>query len=85
MVLATVAITGAGLAMASPAEAATTANYGDGILTISGDNAANTIVVSRDAAGRLRVNGGAVKIKGGNAMTTNTTRVRVFGSGGADT
>ena len=85
LVVATLATTGVGLAMASPAEAATNANWSKGILTISGDNAANTIVVSRDAAGHLKVNGGAVKIRGGQATAGNTTRVQVFGSGGADT
>ena len=85
MVAATLATTAAGLALASPASAATNANWSKGILTISGDNAANSIVVSRDAAGHLKVNGGAVKIRGGQATTNNTTRVQVFGSGGADT
>jgi Ca2+-binding RTX toxin-like protein len=85
VVAATLATTCAGLALASPASAATNANYSKGILTISGDNAANLIVVSRDNAGHLKVNNGAVKIRGGQATVSNTTRVQVFGSGGADT
>jgi Ca2+-binding RTX toxin-like protein len=85
VVAATLATTAAGLALAPPASAVTNANWSKGILTISGDNAANSIVVSRDAAGHLKVNGGSVRIRGGQATTTNTTRIQVFGSGGADT
>ena len=73
------------MALGSPASAATNANFSKGILTISGDAAANTIVVSRDAAGHIKVNGGSVKIRGGQATTGTTTRVQVFGSGGNDT
>ena len=85
LAVATVAATGASLAMATPAEAATNATWSKGILTISGDSAANTIVVGRDAGGHIKVNGGSVKIRGGQATTSNTTRVQVFGSGGSDT
>jgi len=85
LMAATVATTGAGMALVAPASAATIANFSKGILTISGDAAPNTIVVSRDAAGHLRVNGGAVRIRGGQATTGNTTRIQVFGSGGNDT
>src|SRR6478752_71053 len=41
--------------------------FSAGILTVNGDNANNTIDVSRDAAGKLLVNGGAISIKGGIA------------------
>src|SRR3954447_4771647 len=34
-------------------------------LTVFGDSADNTIIVSRDAAGAIRVNDGAVRISGG--------------------
>ena len=46
--------------MAAPASAATTATFSNGVLTVLGDGADNSIVVSRDAAGRILVNGGAV-------------------------
>src|SRR5262245_40912437 len=36
-----------------------------GILSVLGDNLDNTITVSRNAAGILLVNGGAVQVKGG--------------------
>src|SRR5690348_8131718 len=36
-----------------------------GVLDVFGDSANNSIVVSRDAAGNILVNGGAVKVLGG--------------------
>src|SRR4051812_4849458 len=69
---------------AAQAEAATTATFNNGVLTVLGDNAANTIVVSRDAAGRILVNGGAIAVIGGTPTVANTTRVQVFGLGGND-
>src|SRR3954452_1064232 len=69
---------------AAQAEAATTATFNNGVLTVLGDNAANTIVVSRDAAGRILVNGGAIAVIGGTPTVANTTRVQVFGQGGND-
>jgi Ca2+-binding RTX toxin-like protein len=58
---------------------------GQGILSVHGDGAANTITVSRDAAGALFVNGGAVVVRGGIPTVANTTRISVFGLGGDDT
>ncbi|HEX8523408.1 MAG TPA: calcium-binding protein [Tepidisphaeraceae bacterium] len=57
---------------------------GQGILTVFGDNVDNTITVSRNAAGNLLVNGGAVSIKGGTSTVANTTQIQVFGQGGND-
>ena len=57
---------------------------GLGVLTVNGDNANNTIDISRNAAGQILVNGGAVAIKGGSATVANTTLIQVFGSGGND-
>ncbi|HEV8604439.1 MAG TPA: hypothetical protein VGQ99_03680 [Tepidisphaeraceae bacterium] len=57
---------------------------GQGILTVFGDAANNSIVVSRDAAGKLLVNGGAVAIKGGTPTVANTGLIQVFGLGGDD-
>lgn len=55
-----------------------------GTLNIFGDNLDNTIEVSRDAAGTLLVNGGAVTIQGGTATVANTTTIASFGLGGND-
>jgi Ca2+-binding RTX toxin-like protein len=56
-----------------------------GILTVFGDANNNTIVISRNAAGALLVNGGAVPIHGGTATVANTSLVQVFGQDGNDT
>src|SRR3954453_19506030 len=69
---------------AAQAEAATTATFNNGVLTVLGDSAPNAIVVSRDAAGRILVNGGAIAVIGGTPTVANTTRVQVFGLGGND-
>ena len=76
---------GALAAMAAPASAATSATFSNGVLTVSGDSADNSIVVSRDAAGRILVNGGAVAVTGGTPTVANTTLIQVFGLGGNDT
>jgi Ca2+-binding RTX toxin-like protein len=55
-----------------------------GVLTIAGDDLDNTIVVSRDAAGNLRVNGGAASILGGVPTVANTVLIQIFGHGGSD-
>jgi Ca2+-binding RTX toxin-like protein len=55
-----------------------------GLLSVVGDAANNTITVSRDAAGDILVNGGAVSITGGTATIANTSQLQVFGLGGAD-
>jgi len=56
-----------------------------GFLTIIGDSKDNSIAVSRDAAGQLLVNGGAVSIFGGTPTVANTSLIQVFGQGGNDT
>src|SRR5215470_8839146 len=56
-----------------------------GLLSEVGDSVDNTIVTSRDAAGQLFVNGGAVPIVGGQATVANTAMIQVFGQGGNDT
>ena len=68
-----------------PANAAVTATFANGQLTVLGDGAANTITISRDAAGTILVNGGAVSIGGGTATVANTALMSVFGQGGNDT
>jgi Ca2+-binding RTX toxin-like protein len=79
-------IGGAALFFASrPASAATTATFTNGVLTVFGDSAANNIEVSRNAAGTILVNGGAVSVSGGTPTVANTSLIQVFGMGNNDT
>ena len=55
-----------------------------GLLSVFDDNLNNTIVVSRDAAGTISINGGAVTVTGGTATVANTSLIQVFGTGGND-
>jgi Ca2+-binding RTX toxin-like protein len=64
---------------------AITSLFSNGVLTEFGDAQDNTIVTSRDAAGNILVNGGAVAILGGPATVANTSLIQVFGQGGNDT
>src|SRR5436190_8795567 len=57
---------------------------GVGQLTIFGDNLANTIVVSRNAAGNILVNGGAVRVSGPAPTIANTRQIQVHAFGGND-
>ena len=56
-----------------------------GILTVIGDSLDNNIEISRNAAGIIQVNGGAVVVRGGTATVANTALIQVFGQGGNDT
>ena len=67
-----------------PASAATTATFSSGVLTVSGDGADNSIVIRRDAAGRILVNNGAIPVSGGTPTVANTALIRVNGLGGED-
>jgi len=58
---------------------------GSGVLTVLDDAGDNSIIVSRDPAGNILVNGGAVPITGSGATVANTTLIQVFGSSGNDT
>jgi Ca2+-binding RTX toxin-like protein len=82
----TVLAVGVMAAMTSTANAAVTSSFSNGILTVFGDSLDNTIVVSRDASGKLLVNGGAVAVTGTSIPTVaNTSLIQVFGQGGNDT
>ena len=73
---------------AQPAAAAVTANFNpgaNGLLSVFADNLDNAITVSRNAAGAIQINGGAVGIVGGPATVANVQLVQVFGLGGNDT
>lgn len=80
------------LGLASPANAArlpdsisASFDRATGILTIHGDPQSNTIIVGRDAAGAILINGGAVRIRGGVSTTVNTRLVEASGLDGNDT
>jgi Ca2+-binding RTX toxin-like protein len=85
LLVSTVLAAGGIAAAAVPASAATTATFSNGVLTVTGDSADNSIVITRDAAGRILVNGGAIAVVGGTPTVANTTQVRVFGLAGNDT
>jgi Ca2+-binding RTX toxin-like protein len=55
-----------------------------GTLSVFGDSLDNTIAISRDAAGRILVNGGAVTVQGGTPTVANTALMQVFGQAGND-
>ena len=84
-ILAGTAIGAGAIAVTSvPARAATTANFNAGVLTVIGDSTANNIQISRDAVGRILVNGGGVTVAGGTPTVANTSQIRVFGLAGND-
>src|SRR3984957_4772269 len=58
---------------------------GSGVLSVFDDNLDNTIVASRDVAGNILINGGAVAVTGGQPTVANTAMIQVFGTGGNDT
>ena len=82
-------VLGAALALAATpaASAAVTATFsvGSGTLSVSGDGAPNTITISRNAAGNILVNNGAVAVRGGTPTVANTARIQVTSLGGNDT
>jgi hypothetical protein len=56
--------------------------YSHGIVSLIADADASNLTVSRNAAGTLLVNGGAVAISGGVPTVANTSLIQVFGLGG---
>src|SRR5579862_192970 len=58
---------------------------GSGLLSVLDDNGSHSLTVSRDAAGRILVNGGAIPIDGGTATVADTSQIQIFGQGGNDT
>jgi Ca2+-binding RTX toxin-like protein len=65
---------------------ATTASFlpGAGLLTVIGDARKNSVTLSRDAAGKILVNGGDVSVLGGTPTVANTSLIQVFGLDGDD-
>jgi Ca2+-binding RTX toxin-like protein len=64
---------------------AVTATFTSGVLSVVGDNLDNSISVSRNTAGQILVNGGAVAVQGGTPTVANTTVIQVDGGDGNDT
>src|SRR5262249_3128236 len=56
-----------------------------GQLTVLGDAQSNNVKISRDAAGGILVNGGAVPVLRGTPTVAHTTMIEVFGQAGNDT
>jgi Ca2+-binding RTX toxin-like protein len=86
--VAGVVLGAAALLAASPsANAAVTASFlpNAATLTVFGDALNNSIVVSRNAAGQILVNGGAVAVVGGTPTVANTAQIQAFGQAGNDT
>ena len=55
------------------------------VLSVFGDGLGNTIRASRDAAGRILINNGAVTVLGGIPTVANTDLIQLFGQAGNDT
>src|SRR5262245_13204242 len=83
----TVLAAGALAAASVPAQAATTATFNPttGRLAVNGDALDNSIAISRNAAGNILVNGGAVAVIGGTPTVANTALIQAHGLGGNDT
>ena len=64
---------------------AVTGSFSNGVLSTFGDSLDNNLSVSRNAAGQLLLNGGAVAVSGGTPTVANTTLIQVFAQGGNDT
>jgi Ca2+-binding RTX toxin-like protein len=74
-------------ATTASAQAATTATFNPaaGVLSVTGDSLDNSVQISRNAAGQILVNGGAIAVVGGAPTVANTTAIQVFGLAGNDT
>ena len=59
--------------------------FNNGVLTTFGDSLNNNITISRNAAGEILINGGAVPVQGGTATVANTNLIQIFGQAGNDT
>jgi Ca2+-binding RTX toxin-like protein len=57
---------------------------GVGVLDTFGDALSNNVTISRNAAGQILVNGGAVPVLGGTPTVANTALIELFGLGGDD-
>jgi Ca2+-binding RTX toxin-like protein len=84
LLLASLALAGSASAQAVPGTISATFASATGVLTVSGDDASNTIVISKGDGGRVLVNDGSVSIQGGTPSINNTSLIQVLGQGGSD-
>ncbi len=87
VILAAIAAIGLGSVSSAGAQASSvTATFAPvaGVLNISGNDLANSIVVSVDPTGQILVNGGQVPIAGGTPTVSNTVHLLIYGLGGDD-
>src|SRR5262245_13677661 len=49
-----------------------------GVLSVFGDTLDNSITLSRNAAGTIQINGGAVAVTGGTPTVVNVSLIQVF-------
>ncbi|MET0326493.1 MAG: calcium-binding protein [Ilumatobacteraceae bacterium] len=86
--LVTGGVIGAGVlvGLGQSASAAVTAQFtaSSGVLSVFGDSLDNNIEISRNAAGVILINGGAVPVAGGTATVANVSLIQVFGQAGHD-
>src|SRR6476659_2922495 len=54
------------------------------VLSVFGDSLGNNIVISRNAAGQILINGGNVPVRGGTSTVANVSLIQVFGQAGND-
>ena len=59
--------------------------FSRGQLSLIGNGLDNSFAFSRDAAGKILINGGAIAIKGGTPTVANTSLISAFGQSGDDT
>jgi Ca2+-binding RTX toxin-like protein len=64
---------------------AITGNFNAGVVTLEGDANSNTITASRNAAGQIFANDGAIAIQGGIPTIANISLIKLIGDSGADT
>src|SRR6186713_3548874 len=63
---------------------AVTSTFNPGQMSVIGDSLDNNVALSRNAAGAILVNGGAVATVGGTPTVANTTLIQAFGQAGDD-
>ena len=86
LIVGTVISAGAIVLATQQASAATTASFRNGVLTVNGDSGANTVAISRNAAGTdpgQRRRGRRRSVA--TPTVANTTLIQIFGLGGNDT
>jgi Ca2+-binding RTX toxin-like protein len=64
---------------------AVTGTFANATVNLTGDDLDNAITVSRNAAGTILANGGAIAIQGGTPTVANTNVIAISGLGGNDT